>query len=285
MILKRKIVNRLAATDNFTNSHLSILICLDGFSFSLFDKDLIDVVLLKKYEFDNRAQTPKELLTQIKEVFKREPVLTEKYDSVSVSHKNNLSTIVPEALYNKDNHTDFLKYSVRILKGDKTLVDNLPEIDAKNIFIPFVKINEYLRTKIGNFNYSHASSVLVSSILQKYKHNLQKQFFVNVSKTSLDIIYLKGGKLQLYNNFFYYSKEDFLYYILFAMEQLLLNPDRQEILFLGEIDENSPLYKITYVYIRNLKLLKASNYTISDDFYNMNPNIQKHNFFELLNQF
>jgi hypothetical protein len=284
-MLKTKIKNDLANFDNLENCHLSIQISLDSIAFSIFDKDLVDIILLHEYEFENRVKTPEQLLTKVIVIFEQESILSKKYESISVSHKNNLSAIVPNALYDKDSHSDFLKYTVKLLANDFITVDNLTDSAAKTVFIPFVNINNYLIDKLGTFNYLHSSSVLVSSLLKVFKHNLSRQFFVNVSKTSFDIVFIEDGKLQLYNNFLYYTKEDFLYYILFAMEQLQLNPDDQPIVFIGDVDKKSPLYKLTYNYIRNISFLNKPNFALSDDFYLMNPQIEKHHFFELLNQF
>ncbi len=284
-MLKTKIKNDLANFDNLENCHLSIQISLDGFAYSIFDKDLIDVIQLHHYEFETRTQTPEELLTQVIVIFEQEPILVEKFDSINVSHKNNLSAIVPEALYDKDNHTDFLKYTVKLLEDDFITVDNLTDNASKTVFIPFVNVNNYLLDKLGTFNYLHTSSILVSALLKNFKNNLARQFFVNVSKTSMDVVFIEEGKLQLYNNFLYHTKEDFLYYILFAMEQLQLNPDDQSVVFLGDIDKDTPLYELTYAYVRNVSFLTSQNFILSDDFYLMNPNIKKHHYFELLNQF
>lgn len=277
--------NNAADLKNLKNSHLSIQLSLDGLEYCVFDKDLVDIVFLKEYEFENRPQTPEQLLDIIKEIYKKDFLLSEKYESVSLSHKNNLATIVPEALYDKDYNPDYLKYSVKVLENDRISVDQLNESDSKSIYIPFQDVNIFLKNKYDNFTYTHASSVLVSSLLKYYRHTPYRQFFVNVSKNNLDIIYLDNNKLQLFNSFLYYTKEDFLYYILFAMEQLSLNPDKQTLTFLGAIDVDTSLYNIAYTYIRNINFLNIENLNLSEEFYQKNSQIKRHHYFELFNQF
>jgi hypothetical protein len=277
--------NSLADFNNLDKSHLSIQLSLDGFAFCVFDKDLVDVVLLNVFEFENRSQTPEQLLDNVKEVFDTEPILSRKFNSINVSHKNNLSTLVPVELYDKGKHAEYLKYTIKVLESDSISVDDLKENDSNNVYIPFKNINDFLIEKLGGFDYIHASSILISGLLKYYKHNLHKHFFVNVSKNSFDIVYIDNNKVQFHNSFLYYTKEDFLYYILFAMEQLMLNPDEQTLTFLGAINKNSPLYDITYTYVRNINFLKVENFSLSEEFYLMNPHIEKHQLFELLNQF
>lgn len=277
--------NSLADFKNLDKSHLSIQLSLDGFAYCIFDKDLVDVVQLVAYDFENRAQTPEQLLAYLKEVYTEESILSKYYESVNVTHKNNLSTIVPAAFYDKDKHKEYLKYTIKVLESDRIAVDSLQGFDAKNIYVPFDKINSFIAEKHPGFSFSHASSVLVTSLLKYFKENQNKLFFVNVAKNSFEIIYIVNNKLHFHNSFLYYSKEDFLYYILFTMEQLMLDPDEQELSFLGAIDKHSPLYEITYIYVRFIKFLNIENFSLSEDFYQANPHIEKHNFFELLNQF
>ncbi len=284
MILKTQIKNSLVSFDNLEHTHLSLQISLDGMGICIFDKDLIDVILLHYYEFETRAHNPKELLDKVKGIFRKETLLSKNYESISVTHRNNLSAIVPETLYDKTKHLDYLKYSVRVLENDPVTVDEITEMNSKNVFIPFENINEFLVDTIGNFEYHHTSSVLVGTLLKKYRSSTENHFFVNVNKTSLDIVFIEEGHLHLYNNFLYSTKEDFLYYILFAMEQLKLNPDSQPLVFIGDIDEDSDLYQLAYNYIRNISFLDVQNYSLSEEFYSMNPHIKKHQYFELLNQ-
>jgi len=282
---KIQTTNSSADLNNLENSHLSIQLSLNGFVYCIFDKDAVDVSLLKEYVFFNRAQTPDQLLENVKKVYEQDTLLSSKFESVSVSHQNNLATIVPTALYDKSYMSDYLKYTVKILENDFISEDTITENDSKSIYIPFQNINEFLNEKYDSISYSHTSSILISALLKYHKHNPHKQFFVNVAKNNLDIIYLYDNKLQLFNSFLYYSKEDFLYYILFAMEQLLLNPDEQTLTFIGDIKENTDLYDICYTYIRNINFLKVKNFSISEEFYLDNPHIAQHQFFELLNQF
>jgi len=285
MLLKKKIQNSLIDSEDFSNSHLSMLISLDEISYSIFDKDLIDVVLLVSYEFDTRIKNPKELLKNLKEVFDKEPILSAKFDSINVAHKNNLSAMVPDALYDSNNQEDYLKYTVKLLQNDTITVDSISEMNSKNVFIPFKNVNNFLVNRLGEFDYLHASSVLVSTLLQNYKNNLEKQLFINVSNSSIDVVYINEGDLQMFNTFLYYTKEDFLYYILFAMERLQLNPNEQKVTFIGNIDKGSELYELAYTYIRYIDFSTPNNYTLSDEFFIENPDVKKHHYFELLNQF
>lgn len=281
MIQLKKQTNNFPATD-FENSHLSIQLSLNGLDYAIFDKDLADVIGVKSYTFDSRALTPEQLLDYVREVFKKDEVLSASFESVQVCHKNSLAVLVPEALYDKDFQEDYLKYSVKVLEDDVIEVEPVLENESKNLYISFQNVNEYLKTVHPDFSFTHSAAVLLSGLLKYHKNPLEKNFFVNVSGNSLDIIYISYSKLQLFNSFLFYTREDFIYYILFAMEQLMLNPDVQTLTFLGDIEEGSALYEITYKYVRNIDFLQVDNFNVSEEFYQNNPEVGRHEFFELL---
>jgi hypothetical protein len=81
--------------------------------------------------------------------------------------------------------------------------------------------------------------------------------YIHVSETHFEIIVIRNQKLELYNSFEYKTPEDFLYYVLFTAEQLHLNPESFPLELLGTIDEEHPLFKIVYQYIRNVSLLEV----------------------------
>jgi hypothetical protein len=277
--------NNFTELTNFGKSHLSIQVNLDGFAYCIFDKDLVDVVLLKHYEFSERTQNPEQLLANVKEIFENDDILHENYETVNVSHQSSLSTLVPESLYDRDYLKDYLKYSVKVLDNDTITVDDIAGFQTKNVYIPFENVNFYLQEIYGSFNYFHSTTILLNSLLKYFKNSTSKYFFVNVTKHNLELVYINNGEVLLYNTFLYFSKEDFIYYILFVMEQLNLDPNMQPITFIGDIVVDSPNYQICFQYIRYLNFLNINNFSLSEEFYQINPHVQKHNFFELLNQF
>ena len=283
--VKLQTQNNLSNFNNFDNSHLSIQLSLDGFAFSIFDKDLVDVIMLKSYEFSDRPHNPEQLLNHVKEIYQLEPILYNNFESVKVSHSNNLSAIVPETYYDENNLSDYLKYSIKVLDNDNIQVDHINDNTIKNIYIPFIGVNEFLKSIYDDFESVHSSSILISSLMGYFKNTIKKYFFVNVTKRNLEIIYMNNGVIQLNNSFLYHTKEDFIYYILYTMEQLNLDADAQPITFIGDIDEQSELYAITYQYVRHLDFLNVNNFSLSDSFFQIHPQIQRHQYFELLNQF
>ena len=86
-----------------------------------------------------------------------------------------------------------------------------------------------------------------------------RQVVHHVSDSHFEIVVVQNQQLLLFNTFDYKTPEDFIYYILFAAEQLQLNPEHFQLELLGKISESDKLYNIAYQYIRNVSLLDVSH--------------------------
>ncbi|MFK5957420.1 MAG: DUF3822 family protein [Lutibacter sp.] len=264
---------------NLQENHLSIQLCLDGFSFCIYNKIQDEIGAFAAYEFINTNNySPYKHLELVEQLYNQEILLQAKYESVSVAHSNNLVTQVPKALFDKENLTKYLQHTVKVLENDYITYDELHNLEIVNVYIPFVNINNFLLDKYGTFIYKHSSTILIENLLNKYKNIEGDYCFINVFKNSFEIIVVKNKKFELFNSFSFNTKEDFIYYILFVAEQLQLNPEEFNLVLLGDIEKESELYTILYQYIRTINFYKPSNFpSILKDF-------SSHTHFTLLNQ-
>ena len=264
------------------DNHLSIQLSLDGFSFCIIDKNTNQVNLIQHTPFENSSSTPEKHLKNIEQVFKTEELLSKNYDSVNVSHVNDLATLVPKPLFDPNHINSYIKYSSKTYKNDYIVYDEIENHDMFSVFIPFVNINNYLLEKYGNFEYKHSSSILVENLLNTYKFSERPHMFVDLHKGHFEIVAIANNKLVLYNSFEYATKEDFIYYILFTAEQLHFNPEKFELVLSGVIVKDDEFYKIAYEYVRNICLLEnRSKYSFSDKF----SDEIKRSYYTLLNQY
>ncbi|WP_299669044.1 DUF3822 family protein [uncultured Polaribacter sp.] len=256
-------------------NRLSIQFNLDGFSFSIYNTTSKKDVYFCTYTFEETQTTPEQLLLKIEEIFKKDTYLQQDFSEVIVIHQNNLSTLVPNHFFNENELASYLSLNIKTLATDFIAFDEIAVLNAKNIYVPYMNINNYLFQNFGEFEYKHHSSVLIEKLLKTNKFQ-EKTMYVNVSKESLDIVVLEKEHLLLSNTFSYDSKEDFLYYILFVAEQLSLDNNEFSLYFIGEITIDSEIYKITYQYIKNVYFLESTNSIFTE------LNMAKHTNFILL---
>ena len=276
--MTRKVIKQnsnITTLKTIIENKLSIQFNLDGFSFSVYNIISKKEVYFREYEFENSQVTPENLLLKIKDIFKTDTQLQNDFSSVIVIHQNNLSVLVPNRYFNKKELASYLNFNIRKLTIDYIAFDSLEVLESKNIYIPYVNINNYLFQNFGEFEYKHHSTVLIEKLLNS-TNNIEKTMFVNVSKNSLDIVVLENNQLILFNTFSYNTKEDFIYYILFVAEQLNLNVNEFSLHFTGKVNLEDAIYKITYKYIKNVYFLESNNTLFSE------LNIASHSNFILL---
>jgi hypothetical protein len=253
-----KIKNSIISLKTIIENKLSIQFNLDGFSFSVYNTISKKEVYFHEYEFEKSQVTPENLLVKIKDIFKTDTHLQNDFTSLTVVHQNNLSVLVPNRFFSKKDLASYLNFNIKKLPIDYITFDTIDAIDSKNVYVPYVNINNYLFQNFGEFEYQHHSTVLIQKLLN-IKVSSEKKMYVNVSKTTLDITIIENNKLLLFNTFSYSTEEDFIYYILFVVEQLNLDVNEFPLYFTGKISSNNTIYKITYKYIKNIYFLESNN--------------------------
>ncbi len=257
MIVQKKTINNIIK-DNYRKA-LSIQLSLDGFSFCISNSFTKEMQHFTVFTFEETSTTPEFLLSKIEEIFNDSTLLKQDFETVTVIHQNNLSTLVPSPLFNEEELNLYLDYNVKTLTNDYLAFDSLSQLDIKTVYIPYVNINNYLFQQFGEFEYKHHSTILIDKLVLHSKNNSEKQCFVHVSQRNFDIVIIENSNLLFYNSFTFQTKEDFIYYILFTAEQLKLNPEKFQLVFIGDIEKESELYHITYQYIRNIDFIKLEN--------------------------
>lgn len=248
-----------------SNLELSIQVSLNGLSFSILNRNTNTITKIKHIDF-LKKETPFYALDKLKHVFEEEESLKTTFSKVIVIHQNQLSTIVPNALFKEDTLADYLKFNAKILQTDFITFDEVTTNESVNVYVPYVNINNYLFERFGAFTYKHATTILIENLLQDQSNDSNSKMIVNVITNRFDLLIIKKNKLEFYNSFEFNSKEDFLYYILFTAEQLKLDPETFQLEMLGAIRKDDELHAIAYKYIRHINFgNRLDNYNYTED--------------------
>ena len=267
---------------NLENNHLSIQFSLGGFSFCVLDRENNNFIALNDYVFNEPNNSPQRLIANISSIFSNEELLKQHYSSVNVTHVNELFTLVPKPLFNEDKLHEYVSFNTKVYPQDYLVFDEIKNLDIISVFIPYVNINNFFIDQFKHFEYKHNSAVLIENLLSIYKYSLIPKVFAHIANGHFELIVIANKKLQFYNTFNFTTKEDFMYYVLFTVEQLKLNPEKLEFVFLGAIDKDNDLFRIAYKYIRNVSLLEnRSKYSFDDVF----TEKDKRTYYSILNQY
>ena len=253
----QKTIQKKNRIDLTSNIRLSIHISLNGLSFSIVDLISDEIIFYKKHVFTKKT-TPKSLLKELKKYFKETPELNDTFSSVKIIHYNNLSTVVPEVVFDKNNALSYLKFNSQILQNDYVAYDQIFNNECVNVYIPYVNINNFIFKKFDSFIYNHYSSIILEEVKSNEKNSINPSLYLNMGLNHIEVIYFQNNKLIFYNTFDYSTKEDVIYYLLFTIDQLKLNPEKTPLIISGSISIDDEYYEIIYKYVRNVSLYNSN---------------------------
>lgn len=251
-----------------TNKKLSIQVRLDGLSFFTQDIDSGQVLHYENHTFENTVDALG-LTQEVSNLYASNTVLQQSYKKVGVTYVNSLFTFVPKAVFNEDFLADYLKFNTKILATDYIAYDVLERQDMVCVYVPYTNCNNLFFDYYGSFEYHHSMTLFVEQALKlaTKKEDLPR-LVVNVHHSCFELVAHQNNSVLLTNCFDFTTKEDFIYYLLFTIEQLELDPDKIAVSLVGEISKESALYDIAYTYIRNVSIentaippITATDYT------------------------
>jgi hypothetical protein len=252
---------------------------LDGFSFALLNIREQKYIALEYYDLQN-CSNYQEVAEQLDLIISAQELLQQNFASVSTCISNKLNTLIPKALYAEENAKDILSFNQALLQNENESSDWIPSIKAYNTYIIPQELERCFNKQFPNHQWKHHSSIFIESLLQQFKLQEEAKIYISVQNKDFEIVVLEGKKLKFYNGYTYRTAEDLIYYLLFACEQLELNPDQIPLIITGEIEEDSEVYKTLYKYIRNIRFIKRNpNYQYSF----ILDEVKEHYYYKLLN--
>lgn len=240
---------------------LSIQVGLNGLSFCAVDTISNQVLTSQRIPF-KIASTPYLLLKELQSALDKNNLSDDIFEVVVV-HKNKLFSLVPKPFFNKKDLASYLKFNAKIMANDHIAFDELENHDLVNVYVPFTNVNNYVFDLFGEFDFKHSGSVLISTLLSQNRSSSNTFCYVLVSEKEMEIVMISKKKLLFYNYFEYKNKEDFLYYLLFSLEQLDLDNKLIQLKLFGNIEEGDDVHKLCRRYIKNVSVSIPSSNTPS----------------------
>ena len=251
-MIKKEINNKTGEPVKDFNK-LSIQVSLNGLSFCVFDT-ISKTILSSENVVFAKELTPYEVLKRLKQLFTSQNVQNSQFSEVVVVHRNNLFGLVPKALFEPDEMANYLKFNTKILANDHLAYDDLESYEMVNVYVPFVNINNYIYDLFGEFTFKHNGTVMVESLLNGRTNSKQPVCYTYVHENQIDITVIAKKRLLLFNSFKFVTKEDFLYYLLFTLEQLKLDTESILLKLFGEIEEGDDIYEMCHRYIKHISI-------------------------------
>ena len=232
----------------------NLLIKLGSYNLSLILSDTKgNIIQYISEKFEEKVE-PKKLSEKLDLVINKSEIINSNVIMVKLIVLNKLSSLVPLNLFQEELSLEYLKFNSKLIDGDFAAHDLIDEIEAVNVFLPFVNVNNYLLEKFGSFNYYHYSTILIKKLI-KYDSSKEISIYANIQSNNFHVIILKNKKLIYYNIFDFKEKEDILYFLLFVLKQNKIDQNKHKLSVLGKIKKESETYLLLTKFINNIEIL------------------------------
>lgn len=225
------------------NSSLSIQLGLNGFSFFVSSQRLNSDALA--YSFQHKT-SEKEIARVLKDFILKHEVLHQNFSKVTLTSTDANFSLVPLAVYDENLKETYLNYNIKSLATDNIFCD---AVDQTNIVF---SIPNTLNAVIEQFyeinTYNHLNALLLKYLTTEFTQSLGARIFIYPFQNFFHLLILNGTELLFSNAFPYENSADFLYYFLFTLEQLNLDPASQTLQLLDTIDSESLTLLESYVF-------------------------------------
>ena len=266
--------------DRTENYKLSIRLSPDGFSFCTLDDHQNKYLSLESYSF-KPPQSTEAYISLLYDIIESTSFLKQRFKSVHLLYENNHFTLIPDPLFNPEKKELYLHFNHESDPSGELAYDKLFNLDAFNIYTIPTSVNQWIIQVFPDAIVAHSISVLVEGILLNFKNtNLEKTVFIQLRHTSFDVLYIKNNKAIFINSFNYRTNEHFVYFLMYVLEQLQLNPEYITLQLLGEISERSALYILISKYVKYCMFIGRNESFFYSHVFNQLPS---HTFYNLLN--
>jgi hypothetical protein len=234
--------------DTRTNYHLSLQLSIDGFCFALFHIDEKRYIGIGEY----RAYSNQHLeIATLKNILQNDPWIKGGFKSVSCVFPSQKSTLIPSPLFNEPEIRTYLALHSEVSADDELYSNALVSAPIRNCFTIPKQWREVIIEYFPNAKLLHLGTTLIEAAIQSNAQN--NQLLIHFQGGQFDIVVTNNQSLLFHNSFNYQTSEDVIYYLLYVMEQLALDPNTATILLSGKIVKDSAIYKLLYKYILTIK--------------------------------
>jgi hypothetical protein len=253
--LVNKIIDESFSVQALGDYHLYLAIGKNQMRAAVADAGRNKFIVLEDYEFTH-VFTPLQAAQQVEEILQTHPYLgLAGWKAIRVAVKHQSFTLIPETLFEPKAMADYLRLNCTLdTYHEEVLTYHHPAIEAVNIFATDKYLIQALQQAYPGkpVRYVHQTSALLAALLHYGERNGQQKVYAYVEKNSLTILIIRDGALIFCNMFHFNTPEDFMYFLVFVLQEQKLNPDKDPVVIWGEITHDSALFTLLRKYIRHV---------------------------------
>jgi len=271
--------DKSVATENIRFYQISILLSQDGFSYTIYDTLTNCFLALVSYKLAQVSEINQ--ISILQSIVEQDQWLCPDYNKITLLYSNTKSTLVPAPLYDDAKNDEYLQLTNDLNDNHIILKDYLKLSGSYNVYSFPVQLFEYMQVTFPELQIIHFKSPLIECFLSRFKNTYSDEvMLLQIHRQFIDLVVMKNDKLMFSNSFEYQTPEDLVYYTLFALEQLGLNPQKLPVKVAGILKKESKTWDWLRKYIKDVEFIERNDeFSYSDELDSM----PHYYFYNLLN--
>lgn len=232
-----------------TQRSLAILLSHDMLSYITKTTDGISTSYSDVYDYSVDFTNLNKTEIEIEHELRSNLTLLQEYDHVHICFLSTTINVVPSHLSHKP-FEDLL--SLSDYSPIKLAIDcPLENVDASIVYNIHYPLKDILLSlpNLQNARLYHSGKFLIDYGLINSKNN---EVYINLMHQKLEVCVLSNGEFIFYNLFETKTKEDFLFYILYTLNQLNISPNEVSLYAFGDVLTSPNYYETLKKYVRHI---------------------------------
>ena len=230
---------------------MAIQFALGGLSFALLDTSTQTLVALECYQSDLLADD-NDLFHALERALEQKALNNKALQSVVCLIENRYCALVPDALFDESDQAKLLDFGFQIPEGHAVASERLASVRCLNVFAHPKTLLDKVTARWKDIAVTHASSIFIDSAMNS---NIDTGAFIQVRNRDFDLMMKKEDQLLFFNNFKFNTKEDFAYFLMFAMEQQGFSGHDTPVCFSGLIRPASDIIDLCGRYVKDIRFV------------------------------
>ncbi len=231
---------------------MAIQFSLGGLSYALFDSISNTLLALECYQSDLLSEAD-DVMRVLERALEAKGLNGKDFQQVTCIVDERFNCLVPEPLFDPAEKEKYLDFNFHLVDRGAILAEGLETCGCFNIFAWSKTLHDKVLSKWKSAFVTHSSRLFIDWAMQTESAT---GIFVNVRNRDFDMVIKKDGKLFFFNNFRFNTKDDFAYFLLFAMEQNGFSGHETPVCFSGLIRPASEIIELCGRYVKDIRFVE-----------------------------
>ena len=175
------------------------------------------------------------------------------WNAVRLAVTGRAFTLLPAALFRAGDEAAALRLHHTPAATETIRHTTHPGQELVNVFAADASLANWLAVTHGaTGRLLHHTSALLAGLVHQRGAGAPRRLYLNPGQQELTLVVL-GQHLEYCNVFSCSTAEDVVYYTILVMQELGLDPDRDDVTVWGELTPDSAVFSLLRTYVRNVK--------------------------------